>query len=218
MQETSVMTKGDGTRQRIIEQAAQIFNQKGYEGASLSALMEATGLRKGGIYRHFASKEELATEAFDYAWQAARDARVRGLDTTAPALDQLKQLIANFVDRRGRVPGGCPLLNTAVDADDGNPMLLELARKALADWERLLIRITKAGIAQGEIRSDVEPESVATIIISLLEGALMISRLDDAPTALRVVQGHLNGVLDGLRVPAAKPTRRRLKGGKTTSR
>jgi AcrR family transcriptional regulator len=48
------MTKGELTRKRIVEAAAPIFNQHGYEGSSLNALMEATGLKKSGIYRHFA--------------------------------------------------------------------------------------------------------------------------------------------------------------------
>ncbi|HEX4488355.1 MAG TPA: helix-turn-helix domain-containing protein, partial [Terriglobales bacterium] len=69
------MSKGEDTRKRIVAEAAAIFNQKGYEGASLQALMEATGLEKGGIYRHFTSKETVAAEAFDYAWNAAKQAR-----------------------------------------------------------------------------------------------------------------------------------------------
>ena len=52
------MTKGEQTRQRIVKEAAPIFNRRGYEGSSLSDLMKATGLKKGGIYRHFSSKEE----------------------------------------------------------------------------------------------------------------------------------------------------------------
>jgi TetR/AcrR family transcriptional repressor of nem operon len=56
--------KGEQTRQDIIRKAAPIFNQKGYDGAALSDLMRATGLEKGGIYRHFESKEELAGDAF----------------------------------------------------------------------------------------------------------------------------------------------------------
>ena len=66
-----VMTKGEQRRRKIVEAAAPIFNKRGYEGSSLSELMEATGLKKGGIYRHFASKEELAAEAFDYTWETA---------------------------------------------------------------------------------------------------------------------------------------------------
>jgi len=42
-------------------------NERGLEGTSLADLMEATGLEKGGIYRHFPSKEAVALEAFEYA-------------------------------------------------------------------------------------------------------------------------------------------------------
>src|SRR3984957_15247277 len=65
--------KGEQTRQEIIRKAAPIFNQKGYEGATVSDLMRATGLEKGGIYRHFGSKQELAGDAFDYAWKIEMD-------------------------------------------------------------------------------------------------------------------------------------------------
>ena len=60
-------TKGAATRQRIVELAAPVFNQRGYVGASMRDLVDATGLEKGGIYNHFGSKEQLALEAYDYA-------------------------------------------------------------------------------------------------------------------------------------------------------
>jgi TetR/AcrR family transcriptional repressor of nem operon len=126
------MRKGEQTRQEIIRKAAPIFNQRGYDGAALSDLMRATGLEKGGIYRHFSSKEELAAEAFDYAWQEALGARIHDLDTISNTIDRLKQLVANFVERRGIIPGGCPLLNTAVDTDDGNSVLRARARPCVA--------------------------------------------------------------------------------------
>jgi len=50
-----------------------------FTGIPKSELMEATGLKKGGIYRHFSSKEELAAEAFDYAWKEALDIRMHDL-------------------------------------------------------------------------------------------------------------------------------------------
>ena len=52
--------KGSATKQRIVEAAAPVFNQRGYWGASMADLMAATGLEKGGIYNHFGSKEALA--------------------------------------------------------------------------------------------------------------------------------------------------------------
>ena len=190
------MGKGEQTRQEIIRKAAPIFNQKGYDGAALSDLMRATGLEKGGIYRHFSSKEVLAAEAFDYAWRETFDSRIHDLDTISNTVDRLKQLVANFVERRGIIPGGCPLLNTAIDTDDGNSVLRARARKALHGWRSYLISMISAGIKSREIRPRVAPKKLATLIISSLEGAVMVYRLERNEEALRAVQAHLESYLE----------------------
>lgn len=190
------MSKGDETRERIIAKAAELFNQRGLEGTSLADLMEATGLEKGGIYRHFPSKEAVAAEAFDYAWHAAFQERVRDLDAIPGSVDRLKHLITNFVERRSSIPGGCPLLNTAVEADDGNPVLRERARQALGKWQSLLVSVIEEGIQRHEIKSGVNPTEVAMLIISSLEGALMISRLERNREALLAARAHLDRYLD----------------------
>src|SRR5580692_10278256 len=129
------MRKGEQTRLEIIHKAASIFNQQGFDGAALSDLMRATGLEKGGIYRHFESKQQLAGEAFDYAWQLALDTRFGGTQGITNTVDRLKQIVWNFRDRRaGLVQGGCPLLNTAIDSDDGNAALRTKARRAFNSW------------------------------------------------------------------------------------
>jgi len=190
------MRKGEQTRQEIIRKAAPIFNQQGYAGSALSDLMRATGLEKGGIYRHFDSKEQLAAEAFDYAWQETLDARIHDLDIIPNSVDRLKQLVANFAGRRGIIPGGCPLLNTAVDTDDGNSVLRERARKALRGWRAYLISMIRAGIKAREIRPRVDASRLATLIISSLEGAVMVFRLERTEEALRAVQAHLETYLE----------------------
>src|SRR6201996_8897315 len=146
------MRKGERTKQEIVRNAAPLFNTKGYEGTSLSDLMAATGLKKGGIYRHFASKEELAAEAFDFAWQAARRVRLLQLDEKLNAGDKLKQLIGNFINNKSPVAGGCPILNTAIDSDDGNQVLRLRVSKALRSWLALLRLIVKRGVQSGELR------------------------------------------------------------------
>jgi TetR/AcrR family transcriptional repressor of nem operon len=191
-----IMTKGEQTRRRIVEAAAPIFNTRGYEGASLSELMAATGLKKGGIYRHFASKEELAAEAFDYTWDAAWKVRLLHLDEKANGIEKLKQYIANFVDRRGPVAGGCPVLNTAIEADDGNPVLRAHAAKALRFWLSRLQAIVEQARKRGETRPEVDPKAVATVIVASLEGALMMSRLQRNDEPLRAVQSHLSRYLE----------------------
>src|ERR1700733_15617000 len=94
------MRKGEQTRLEIIRKAAPIFNQKGYSGAALSDLMRATGLEKGGIYRHFDSKEELAADAFDHAWKIAIDTRFQGTEQIPNTVARLKQIVRNYRDRR----------------------------------------------------------------------------------------------------------------------
>src|ERR1700760_3862124 len=208
------MTKGEDTRREIVEKAAPLFNQKGFEGTSMSDLMRVTGLQKGGIYRHFSSKEELASEAFDYAWQKAVERRLKGVDEAADAVERLSKMIDNFVDiRTGLVAGGCPLMNTAVEADDGNPVLRARGGGALSGWMARLTRATEDGIANGEIRKSVDAKALGQLIISTLEGARLISRLENDRAALDQVRRHLREYLE-TNVRGGKKARRarRAKG------
>ena len=161
----------------------------------MADLMEATGLEKGGIYRHFSTKEELAAEAFDYAWQAA-NVRMQNLESIPNSVDKLKQFISNFVESGASVRGGCPLLNTAIDADDGNPVLRKRARKALQQWHDLLSEIIRAGVRRKEIREGINPKKLVRLIVGSLEGALMISRLERDREALLGTRSHLECYLD----------------------
>jgi TetR/AcrR family transcriptional regulator, transcriptional repressor for nem operon len=158
--------------------------------------MEATRLKKGGIYRHFASKEELAAEAFAYTWGVAWKARLLHVDEKENGTNKLKQLIAHFTERRSPVPGGCPVLNTAVDADDGNPILRSRVGKALRSWTGRLQACVQEAQQQRDAKPDVDPKDVATLIVASLEGALMMSRIQRNDEALRRVQSHLNEYLD----------------------
>lgn len=191
------MTKGEDTRREIVERAAPLFNQKGFEGTSMSDLMRVTGLQKGGIYRHFSSKEELAGEAFDYAWHRAFEKRLEGVDEAADAVERLKKMIDNFVDiRTGLVAGGCPLMNTAIEADDGNPVLRARARGALSGWMARLTKAAEDGISKREVGTRVDCKALGQLIISTLEGALLISRLESDRAALDQVRRHLHDYLE----------------------
>ena len=186
------MRKGERTKQEIIRKAATIFNEKGYDGAALSDLMRATGLEKGGIYRHFDSKEQLAAEAFDYAWKVALDTRFEGTQEISNTVDRLKRIVWNFQDKRsGLVPGGCPLLNTAIDADDGNTKLRAKALAALRSWLRRLQSVIEEGKRRGEILRGVDSSELGTLIISTLEGSLMVSRLRRKDDARDLASRHL---------------------------
>jgi TetR/AcrR family transcriptional repressor of nem operon len=163
-------------------------------------IMAAAGVEKGGIYRHFKSKEELALEAFDFAWAEVSQRRIRGLEEIKDPLSRLEGLIRNFVDRRPALRGGCPLLNTAIDADDGNAALRARAREALDDWRKRLSSLISSAVRREIAKPETQPSAVASIVISTLEGALMMSRLDEDRGALEVARGHLISYIEGLRV------------------
>ena len=191
------VTKGEQTKNDIVRKSAPLFNQKGYEGTSLSDLMEATGLQKGGIYRHFSSKEELATQAFDYSWGRAVSGRLDGVAEVPDCVNRLKKMIDNFVElRAGLVPGGCPLMNTAIEADDGNVVLRARAKKALQNWTVRLSKITTEGIKKQQINHRIDPLELSQLIIGSLEGALLISRLQNSDEPLRAIKQHLSEYLE----------------------
>jgi TetR/AcrR family transcriptional repressor of nem operon len=203
-------TKGQQTRQRILAAAAPLFNQKGFAGASMQEILDATGLEKGGLYRHFPTKQHLAEEALRYTMARSVRTRTEPLDPTQTAPDQLRTLIARFVTAPSTIPGGCPLMNTAIDADDTNPNLRALARHAVEDWKTRLIQIIDRGIAAGHIRPETQPRQIANTIIATLEGALMLSRLEAATTPLEDARDTLDHVLRAITPKSQRhPQRRR---------
>ena len=90
-------------------------------------------------------RKDRSAEAFDYTWEAAWNARLLHVCEKTNGIEKLKQLIANFVEHRSPVAGGCPILNTAIDADDGNTVLRARVAKALRSWlSRLQVIVEQA--------------------------------------------------------------------------
>ena len=189
------MRKGELTRDRIIELAAPLFNQRGFAGCSMADIMEATGLEKGGLYRHFSSKEALAIEALKYSIAETKRTRTDTLGSAGSAVEKLLLFITHFVDLPSPVQGGCPLLNSAIDSDDGNESLRKVARSAFADWRRRIGAIVQDGKDAGQIGADVDPAELADTLIASLEGALVLSRLDNSKVPLRRVQRALRRIV-----------------------
>jgi AcrR family transcriptional regulator len=174
------MRKDEKTRQHIIIKSAELFNQKGYAGSSIQDIIEATGLTKGGIYRRFSNKDEIAVEAFEYAGQVLMEQVSSAINNADTVIDKIMAVCNVHIDTVNNPPikGGCPLLNTAVECDDSSfPILRD---KALAAYEEMLCLIKgilKHGISVGEFRSDVDIDSISSFIVSSLEGSVMASRL-----------------------------------------
>jgi hypothetical protein len=89
-------------------------------------------------------------------------------------------------------------MNAAVDSDDGDPQLRRLSLEGLRAWKSRLLQILKEGIERGEVVSETDPVRVVNTVIAVLEGSLLISRIERKPSALENARLHLDILLDGL--------------------
>ena len=193
--------KGARTRQRVIERAAPVFNQRGYWGVSLRDLMQATGLEKGGIYNHFRSKDELAAAAFDHNVDQMRGRIRAALEGHRHAVDRLTALVEVYRDFAvdPPFPGGCPILNAATDTDDTHPALRSKVQQAMRELrEDTVARIVRRGVERGELAAGADPDAVATVIMATLEGALMLGQLYGDPAFVTVAADHLDAYVASL--------------------
>lgn len=186
------MSKGKETKKHIIREAANLFNTQGYAASSISDIMQATGLKKGGIYRHFESKQALSVAAFDFAYERVYDAYEAALKQSRHAVDRLLAVAAVSLLHLSQplLPGGCPLLNLAIESDDGDPILRERAQSAMHEWQALIVRIVNKGVERGELVESVDGAEVASLLISLMEGSVMMTRLVDDPVHLQRAYKH----------------------------
>jgi TetR/AcrR family transcriptional repressor of nem operon len=171
-------SKSERTRQFIIEQTAPVFNKKGYAGTSMSDLTEATGLTKGAIYGNFENKDEVALAAFDFNAACV----INGIrELQAKAVTQEEKLMSYVVFYRASLknkilPAGCPIANTLTEADDTHEQLNRKATDIVRRWRKNIVDIIEAGIGNGEFKKIVDVTAVASEIVVLIEGGVVLSK------------------------------------------
>lgn len=180
------MTKADKTKQFIIEKTAPVFNRKGYAGTSISDLTGVTGLTKGSIYGNFESKDDVALAAFDYNFSRVTQLVADKVGRYHHSVDKLKAYVAVYAALPADpvLQYGCPVLNTAVEADDTHPALKEKARKAINGWKRALVTLVKEGQERKEIKKSASATAFALSFIALIEGGVMLWKLTGNEEAL----------------------------------
>ncbi len=193
-----MLSKADKTRQFIIEKSAPIFNKKGYSATTMADILAATGLAKGGIYGNFSSKDEIAAAAFGYAYTKLKDElrfKIRQEKTAPGKLHAILDYYHNYT-ARPHIDGGCPMLNTATDADDNIPFLKKKARVAMDEMVSSLAYIIANGIEKGQFNKEVQAEREAEVIFAMIEGAIMMSKLADDPRVLNRILNLLKQRVD----------------------
>jgi len=117
---------GRETRHNVIEKSLQIFSVKGYYNTSISDIMAATGLTKGGLYSHFDSKEALWNAAYERAVEIWRGIVFKGVRKVPDPLDRIAKTIGNDLHDYccGEVfAGGCFFFNMLVELSGQSPAM-----------------------------------------------------------------------------------------------
>lgn len=173
------MNKAEKTKQFIIEKTAPIFNMKGYSGTSMQDITLATGLTKGSIYGNFKNKDEVALAVFQYNYEKMQTLFIQEISKKTTYREKLMsypELYEKFATERFPL-GGCPIMNTAIEADDTHPQLKALAKNAMLFWKDSLVRLINKGIEKNEFKSTTNADENALTIIALIEGAIMMINL-----------------------------------------
>lgn len=195
------MSKAERTKQFIIEKTAPIFNMKGYSGTSMSDITEATGLTKGSIYGNFENKDEVAIAAFKFNVKRLQDTFAKEIEKQKTFKDKLlvyPRLYSDYYDLRV-TQGGCPIINTATEADDTHPVLRKKVENTILAWRDKLADLIQQGITAGEFKAQsIDPERTALTIIAIIEGAVMIAKITGKLSNLSDIMLALHKIIDDL--------------------
>lgn len=195
------MSKAERTREFIIEKSAPVFNKKGYAGASLSDITKAAGLTKGSIYGNFKNKEELALCAFRKNLDLAVGVIIREMEAANGAINKLMvypRFYKKIYDSMAAI-GGCPIVNTLVEADDTNPEFLKLALQSIDLWKEAVIGLIEMGQKDGEIKLDVNPDASAELIITLVEGGSLLAKATGRESYVQGAIDHVAFIIQSMR-------------------
>jgi TetR/AcrR family transcriptional regulator, transcriptional repressor for nem operon len=192
------VTKSEKTRQFIIEQTAPLFNKKGFDGTTLSDLTRSTGLTKGALYGNFDNKDDIATEAFKYSVRKVKKLvsdKVAKAPTFKKQLVALLEFYAEYVSKPP-VAGGCPLLNSAIEADDHRLTMRKVVAKELMSTIEFIAGLIKKGIKAGEFVNTVKPYELAYVLFCSIEGALMFARVERSREPMEIIVRHCKKIVD----------------------
>src|SRR5512139_181267 len=165
---------GKETRQNVIEKSLQLFSVKGFYNTSISDIMAATGLTKGGLYAHFDSKEAIWNAAYERAVEIWREIVFKDVRKVSDPLDRIGKTIEN--DLRdyccGEVfEGGCFFFNMLVELSGQSKAMSGRIVAGFMQFSDLLASWLEEARASGKLKPGVKIKEVADFIVTSINGA-----------------------------------------------
>jgi TetR/AcrR family transcriptional repressor of lmrAB and yxaGH operons len=177
------MAKAPDSKWKTLAAAVKLFRQQGYHGTALNDILAAAGSPRGSLYFHFpGGKEEIGESALTLAGEAVRQGIVRAAeasDSTEMFLTRVARAMAADLEKSD-YQEGCPIATTALETSAQSEVLGEATSAAFRKWE---IEIS-SGLERFGMTGD-EADQVATMVLSQLEGALLLARTYRSPEPLQ---------------------------------
>lgn len=170
---------------KALEIATDLFWRKGYDGASISDMTSAMGIKPPSFYAAFGSKEGLFQRIVD-AYQASQKSIIDGALSQPTIGDVVKSFLygyADFLTERGRAPG-CLLLNSSLPIVEGHPFRKQFADSRNAITARLRTRF-KSILQSGEDDSGINADILAQLVTTVLWGLAVEAQSGASRASLR---------------------------------
>ncbi len=176
----------------VVEQAMQVFWEKGYAATSISDITSATGIKRGSLYNAFEGKDDLFMQGLLKYDLEQRRKLLQDLD----ALDEPCKAISTFFDRvvqhslNDRAKKGCLLVNTSLEFPQHNAEVQKVVSDAFKEIAAFFEKQIKRGKARGDIPETVEPRPTAKALVALLTGIRVMGRGTLGKSALKQMAGQ----------------------------
>ena len=148
----------------MVRAAARLFSARGYHGTSMQDLGEALGLRRGSLYAHIGSKEELLLDVVEDGAGRFLSVAQDAIDLDGSASDRLRSLLV------GHITTAAEHLDAAtVFLNEWRYLSAELRAQVQAKrdlYEGSVRRIIAEGVRSGELRADIDIQLAATLVLS----------------------------------------------------
>jgi len=170
-------SKGQETKQHVLYTTMDIINTKGYNSTSINDIIEATGVKKGNLYFHFSSKEDLVYEMIETAaleYNKYLNSKTNGSDPLEK-IYSIFNAIYRFHKKKNFV-GGCLFGNMALELSDTNPRFAKLIDSIFEVWMRTFKKLLSEAQKDKLIGPHCDIDALTIHIVATLEGAIMLSR------------------------------------------
>ncbi len=166
--------KGDRTRRKIIHAALHLFSVKGYFHTSISDLLQATALTKGGLYGHFQSKEDIWYAVYDEAVQIWRKMVFQGMRQVEDPLLRIERTCDHVLRRylaQDTFDGGCFFVNMLVELSGQSASMSRHMLRGFVGFARLFQSWLVEADQRGQLQPGLDFKEVANFLVIALNGA-----------------------------------------------